>query len=205
MFTFPRSPRISGDCMSQGSKAIQSLVACLMVALFSTPMAIAETEEEAYSRVIAERSAKIVEPMKLSDAEQSQRVQKIIADQYRTLRDIHAERDAAQGDEAQIQVAKLAMLEAHNRFLAQLRAELTCEQVEQMKDGLTYGVVGHTYNGYLAQLPNLKDEEKRAIRAFLIEARELAMDGGSAEEKHGIFRKYKGKINNYLSAAGYKQ
>jgi hypothetical protein len=95
------------------------------------------------------------------------------------------------------------MFEAHTRLVAQLSAELTCDQVEQVKDGLTYGVLAHTYNGYLAQLPNLKEDEKRAIRALLIEAREIAMDSGSADEKHGIFRKYKGKINNYLSAAGY--
>ena len=29
------------------------------------------------------------------------------------------------------------------------------------------------------------------------------MDEGSSEKKHGVFGKYKGKINNYLSAAGY--
>jgi hypothetical protein len=29
------------------------------------------------------------------------------------------------------------------------------------------------------------------------------MDAGSSEEKHGWFRKYKGRINNELSAAGY--
>ena len=29
------------------------------------------------------------------------------------------------------------------------------------------------------------------------------MDAGSSEEKHAMFGKYKGRINNYLSAAGY--
>jgi len=29
------------------------------------------------------------------------------------------------------------------------------------------------------------------------------MDGGSSEEKHAEFGKYKGRINNYLSKAGY--
>ena len=128
----------------------------------------------------------------------------LIANQYRTLRDIHAKRDADGSSESVVAAARLAMFEAHNRFLAQLSAELACDQVEQVKDGLTYGVFNHTYNGYLAKLPDLKDDEKRTIRAFLIEARELAMDGGSADEKHEIFRKYKGKINNYLSAAGHK-
>jgi hypothetical protein len=164
----------------------------------------AETEDEAYGRVIGERAAKIVEAMEFNDNGQKARVQNLIANQYRTLRDIHAMRDAKDGDKNAVLSAKLAMFEAHNRFLAQLTAELTCDQVEQVKDGLTYGVLAHTYKGYLAKLPDLSDEEKRTIRAHLIEARELAMDGGSADEKHEIFRKYKGRINNYLSAAGHK-
>jgi hypothetical protein len=38
---------------------------------------------------------------------------------------------------------------------------------------------------------------------WLVEARELAMDEGSSEKKHAVFGKYKGRINNYLSAEGY--
>jgi hypothetical protein len=29
------------------------------------------------------------------------------------------------------------------------------------------------------------------------------MDAGSSDEKHSVFGKYKGRINNYLSANGY--
>jgi hypothetical protein len=29
------------------------------------------------------------------------------------------------------------------------------------------------------------------------------MDGGTSQEKHAWFGKYKGRINNYLSAQGY--
>jgi hypothetical protein len=61
-----------------------------------------------------------------------------------------------------------------------------------------------TYRAYLAQTPELTEAQKQQIMAYLVEARELAMDGGTSEEKHAVFRKYKGKINNYLSAQGYK-
>ena len=37
---------------------------------------------------------------------------------------------------------------------------------------------------------------------MLKEAREEAMDGGSAEEKTAVFQRYKGKINNFLSRQG---
>ena len=87
--------------------------------------------------------------------------------------------------------------------MARLSVELTPEQVDKVKDGMTYGVVGITYKRYLELFPNLKDEQKREILANLVEAREYAMDAGSSEEKHAIFGKYKGRINNYLSKAGY--
>jgi hypothetical protein len=54
--------------------------------------------------------------------------------------------------------------------------------------------------GPAAEADRTADEK---IMEFLVEARELAMDGSSSEEKHGIFRKYMGKINNYLVAEGY--
>jgi hypothetical protein len=60
-----------------------------------------------------------------------------------------------------------------------------------------------TWNTYLKMFPDLTDEQKTQIRAWLVEARELAMDQGTANEKHAVFGKYKGRVNNYLSKAGY--
>ena len=42
-----------------------------------------------------------------------------------------------------------------------------------------------------------------SIMAWLIEARELAIDAESSKKKHEVFGKYKGRINNYLSKRGY--
>jgi hypothetical protein len=53
-------------------------------------------------------------------------------------------------------------------------------------------------------VPELTEAQKQQIMAYLAEACELAMDGGTSEEKQAVFRRYKGKINNYLSAQGYK-
>jgi hypothetical protein len=52
-------------------------------------------------------------------------------------------------------------------------------------------------------LPRLTQEQKDKMYAWLVEARELAMDEGSSDAKHAVFGKYKGRINNYLSAAGF--
>lgn len=193
----------------------------LLTAGVQSPIAAAaapEDEDPAYTRVITERAAKIVAPLGIADADKAARVQDLIADQYRNLSRIH------DGLEAKIKSAKsgpadqavteawvgvvqekadLELFKLHREFLAKLSAELSPEQVNQVKDGMTYGVVQVTYNGYLELLPELTDEQRNTILAYLIEAREYAMDAGSSEKKHWWFGKYKGKINNYLSAAGY--
>ena len=68
---------------------------------------------------------------------------------------------------------------------------------------MTYGVLPLTYRVYQEMLPDLTAEQKAKILGWLTEAREQAMDAGTAKAKHGWFTRYKGKINNYLSAAGY--
>ena len=178
-----------------------------------------ETKDSAYTRTLNERATKIATVLGISDAGKSNRVHGIIVQQYRDLNAIHEPRDAqikaakerASGDKAAANSAvETARAEAkpkldklHAEFLAKLSAELSPEQVEKVKDGLTYGVVPLTYGAYLKMYPELKDEEKKQIMAWLVEARELAMDGSTSDEKHAVFGKYKGKINNYLSKAGY--
>jgi hypothetical protein len=186
------------------------------------PQVTAETADDpeaAYTRVITERADKIVAPLSIADEAQAARVRDIIVNQYRGLREIHdalaaktAEASKSPGGDptvvnAWVAVARVQtnvkLMQLHRQFLARLATELTPEQVDKVKDGMTYGVVGVTYKRYLEMLPELSDQQKRDILANLLEAREYAMDGGSSEEKHRIFGQYKGRINNYLSKAGY--
>ena len=67
---------------------------------------------------------------------------------------------------------------------------------------MTYGKVQFTYAGFMVAYPDLAEEHKQKILEMLKQAREEAMDGGSAEEKTAVFQRYKGKINNYLSKQG---
>ena len=173
----------------------------------------------AYIRAITQRADKIVTPLNLADAGKATRVRDIIVEQYRCLNDIHTNRDEqvkaakvkAGADKAAAE-ARVKRIEAktrerltkrHGKYLARLGTELTPAQVEQVKDGMTYGVLPITYKGYLAMLPNLTEPQKAQIMTWLLEARELAMDAESSEKKHATFGKYKGRINNYLAAAGY--
>ena len=179
--------------------------------------------DAAYIRTLNERAAKIVASLDLTDEGRSNRVQAIIVQQYRDLSQIHAGRDAqikaakakaAQADPANKAAADSAIADIkaatqtkfdqlHAAYLKKLSAELTAEQVDQVKDGMTYGVVQVTYNVYLRMFPDLTDAQKKQIMDWLVEAREIAMDQGTSNEKHAVFGKYKGRINNYLVKAGY--
>ena len=172
--------------------------------------------EAAYWNTVSKRAEKIVDTLGLDVAAAAARVRDLIAQQYKDLRDIHEARDVrlaelkksggpadAGAAEAVRDEADLKLFRLHYSFLARLAAELTLEQIEQVKDGLTYSVLPNTDRVYREVHPNLTDEQKRQILAWLTEAREYAMDAGSSEAKHAWFGKYKGRITNYLAAAGY--
>ena len=176
--------------------------------------------EAAYTQEINRRAEKIVAMLGMADSAKCARVQAIISKQYRDLREIHDARDAkiksAKGladttnkaaTDAEIKSAKdaadIGLRQLHSEYLSRLSGELSPEQVDLVKDGMTYGVLPLTYGVYLKMYPDLTDEQKQKIKNWLAVARELAMDGGSSQEKHAVFGKYKGRINNYLSNEGY--
>lgn len=171
----------------------------------STKSAPLTAEETAYRAAIEKRAADILVLLEINEPKREARVRDIIVGQYRALRDWHDANDAKlKGASAeQSREIKSSLRELHDKFLAQLSANLTPAQVEQVKDKMTYHKVQVTYRGYLDMLPALTETQKTKIMAWLIEAREEAMDGGSADEKSAIFNRYKGRINNYLSAEGY--
>ena len=171
-----------------------------------------------YVQSIVGRAQKIVDQLRLVDNGVAEDVRNIIANRYFELNDIYAEYDAAVAAakeremdsqlragiiEGARKVADSKLYRTHFAFPAALSLYLTGEQVEAVKDGMTYGVVNVTYKAYCDMIPTLKDEEKVQIMAWLKEARELAMDASNSENKHKVFGNYKGRINNYLSARGY--
>jgi Spy/CpxP family protein refolding chaperone len=168
----------------------------------STP----EQAEAKYTAAIEGRTADILKILALTDADKTAKVHDVIIAQYRALKAWHDENDAklkASGkDTNAVAQIRASLKTIHDAFLARLSESFTPEQIEQVKDKMTYGKVQFTFAGYLAAYPNLADEHKQKILELLKQAREEAMDGGSAEEKTAVFQRYKGKINNYLSKQG---
>src|SRR5436190_16067707 len=155
--------------------------------------------EKAYTQAITERADKNVAALGLADPAKATRVRDLIVQQYRDLRAIHDPRDARikaakdkakenkEASDAEIKAAqddaKVKLDKLHVEYVKKLSAELTPEQVNKVKDGMTYGVVQVTYDTYLKMYPDLKDDQKAQLKAWLVEAREIAMDGSTSNEK----------------------
>jgi nucleotide-binding universal stress UspA family protein len=170
----------------------------LSIALLTCALANAQSNpdnDKAYIATVTKRSDKILAGLQIADSAKYKQVKEIMVQQYVDLSDLEKDKN---GEHAAQKRADL-----HKQFMAKLSAQLTPAQVEKIKDGMTYGVLPITYKAYTDMIPTLKEDEKAQIMSWLTEARELAMDGGSSEEKHKVFGKYKGRINNYLSSRGY--
>jgi ATP-dependent Lon protease len=162
--------------------------------------------EAKYTAAIEGRTADILKVLALSDTNQAAKVHDVIIAQYRALNAWHDANDAklkaARKDPDATAQIHASLKTLHDEFLSKLAENLTPDQIEQVKDKMTYGKVQFTYAGYCSQYSNLSETNKQEILKMLKEAREEAMDGGSAKEKTAIFLRYKGKINNYLSKQG---
>jgi len=171
-----------------------------------------------YVETIVGRTLKIVDKLALKNPDVAKNVLNIVANRYFKLNDIYAVRDSAvnkikmsglTGDakttalNAAQNEKEAALYRSHFAFPGHLSLFINESQIEEVKDGITFGVVKVTYDATLDMIPTLKEEEKVQILAWLKEGREFALDAETADKKHEAFGKFKGRINNYLSARGY--
>jgi len=197
--------------------SLKNFITCVILSI-SFLTADAQQNETDFRKTLHDRSVKIVNTLGLTDSGKYSNVVDLLTDQYFDLNKVH---DKTKESIAAINSLQLAgeektsrikieegkkasqLSELHKRFIAKLQRTLTDEQIEKIKDGMTYRVMPITYTAYVDMIPALTTEQKEKIYNWLREARELAMDEGSSEDKHKVFGKYKGRINNYLSSQGY--
>lgn len=154
--------------------------------------------DSGYVKTIIARSQKIVDGLQLADALTAQNVCNIIANRYFLLNDIHGRYDKTQQDARDAELYK-----HHFELESALAVYLTPQQIDAVKDGMTYGRLQRDYQAQLDMIPSLTDEEKTQVLVWLKEAREYAMDAADSKGKHFWFDKYRGRTNNWLSARGY--
>lgn len=176
--------------------------------------------DSAYVETIKVRSQKIVDKLEIKNPATELNVRNIIANRYFQLNDIYEARDLANKEVDNIKIlfsdeqkknekekilnkTDAELYRTHAAYLAALSLFLDNARIDKVKDEMTYGVLMVTYTATLEMIPSLKEEEKKQIYAWLWEAREYAMNAENSNKKHGVFGKYKGRINNYLSKRGY--
>jgi len=158
-----------------------------------------EGQDPKYVETIKGRAQKIVDGLQLKDSQQAENVRNIIANRYFLLNDIHAKYDKkTQQDALQAELYK-----HHFELASALALYLTDDQIDAVKDGMTFGRLKRDYQAQQEMIPTLKEEEKLQILIWLKEAREFAMDAADSKGKHFWFDKYRGRTNNWLSARGY--
>ena len=184
-----------------------------------TAQAVSATEK----RTLDKHTKPILDALKLDNGEQEAKVREIMAAQFAALNAWHAQNDAqikslwsefdkarskqdetnANGTLAKIDGVYGSFKPQHEKFLRELSAVLTPEQVETVKDALTINKVKITFNAYGEIFHGLTEEQKAFILKNLKAAREEAIDAGPMTEKSAFFKKYKIKIEAYLTAQGY--
>lgn len=197
-------------------KMILAAVAAFMVTAAGAVELNSEGRNPEYVASIVKRSQKCTDALGITGTDKGKQVLNIVANRYFALNDIYAERDSVknlakqkQGDEKKMLMEAAEakkdskLYRSHFGFDADLSIYLTAEEIVTVKDVMTYNVVKVTSDAYSDMIPRLTAEEKAQILAWLKEARELAIDAENSNKKHETFKKYKGRINNYLSKRGY--
>lgn len=157
-----------------------------------------EGQDPQYVETIKARAQKIVDGMQLTDAQKAENVRNIIANRYFLLNDIHSKYDKSQQDALQADLYK-----HHFELASALAQYLNEEQIDAVKDGMTFGRLKRDYQATQDMIPSLTDFEKQQVLIWLKEAREYAMDAADSKGKHFWFDKYRGRTNNWLSSRGY--
>ena len=157
-----------------------------------------EGQDPKYVETIKGRAQNIVDGLQLKDSKKAENVRNIIANRYFLLNDIHSKYGKDKQAERDAELYK-----HHFELASALALYLTEEQIDAVKDGMTFGRLPRDYKAQLEMIPSLTDEEKAQVLIWLKEAREFAMDCGDSKQKHFWFDKYRGRTNNWLSSRGY--
>lgn len=161
-----------------------------------------EGRDTSYVNTIVKRAEKNISDLKLT-GEKLTNVRNLVANRYFELNDIYNDTTKYASKQERQAVIDSKLYRSHFAMESLLTMYLTRDEIEVIKDAITYNKVKVTYDAYLDEIPSLKENEKAQIHAWLLEARELALDAEGSKQKHEMFNKYKGRINNYLSKNGY--
>lgn len=164
------------------------------------------------------KAAKIIDKLSLTNDSICENIKIVVTNRYLELREIHQKYDERNAKIEAAGFSKEKKAEELERsyyqynsdlyrsrfgYIAWLSFYLNDEQVEVVKDAMTYNLFHVRYNDFLDLLPDLTKAEKNRVHHWLAEAREFSMDFETPRKMRQMFTKYRGRINNYLAARGY--
>ncbi|MDN3594874.1 DUF3826 domain-containing protein [Zunongwangia endophytica] len=162
------------------------------------------------------KASQWVSSLNLKDSLKIERVEKLVSNHLKTIRDYHNSHPYTEVPEGINPKTgdKLTELDRriiahsgkspkiHENLMSGLRRDLSEEEVNQILDKHSVGKVSFTMKGYHAIVPDLSGKEETYIRELLERAREQSIDFKNMEEISAIFEIYKTKAENYLNANG---
>jgi DNA-binding MarR family transcriptional regulator len=174
--------------------------------------------EEAVKATAEKRTADVLKALALADAAAEAKVRDVLTAFFvkritwgpndDKIKDLEAQlaKLKKDGDEAKVKqlTAQIAALRAelvamHDALVADLAKVLRPEQIDTVKEVLTYGRGKIVYNKIVTDHV-LTDLQKAAVAKLLNDARDKAWMEGSSSDKHKVFDKAVGRVNNYLDA-----
>lgn len=206
--------------MTMMTRILSVLIVLLYtMSVFAAEIKLNTRNLSAESVAEAQRKAeKVLDELSITSDSIREKVQLVIVNRYLELREIHLKYDERNDEIESTQLSKEEKAMELERsyyqynsdlyrsrfgYIAWLNFYLNHEQVEAVKDAMTYNLFHIRYNDFLDLLPNLKDAEKNRVYHWLIEAREFSMDFETPRKMRQMFTKYRGRINNYLASRGY--
>ncbi|WP_438481539.1 DUF3826 domain-containing protein [Oleiharenicola lentus] len=179
--------------------------------------------DEKLQKKIDQKTAKLIETAKLTDAGKIAKVKAIGNEWFATLFSWHNAHDAeintlwSQWNQARSVVPKdefpgeiiavkieetyASLKPAYENYINKLSAELTPEQIDAVKEAWSRSPgMKRTYNSYLEIAPDLSDKDKEFIKARMHLAREAAMLTDADKEIVSIFKRHKVKVEQYIGS-----
>ena len=177
--------------------------------------------DEAMRKTIEQKAGRMVEALRLDDAEKAAKVKAIAGEWLGVMLAWHKEHDAELGrlwgewNKARAVVPKdefpgeviahridevyASLRPAYEDYIRRLSAELSAEQVEAIKENWSRSPgMTRTYNAYLEIVPDLAEKDKQVIKDRMLLAREAAMLTDSDREVVAIYKRHKVKVEQYV-------
>ena len=203
------------------------LLTAIALLTFQSPAVVRAADpsgvDEATQKKVDQKANKLIDGLKLDDADKATKAKAITRDWLVTMLAWHKEHDPelkglwSEWNKARAVVPKdefpgeviaqklddvyASLKPAYEDFTKRLSAELSPEQVDALKEAWSRSPgMTRTYKAYLEIVPDLAEQDRQVIHDRMLMAREAAMLTDSDKEIVSIYKRHKVKVEQYIGA-----